>query len=96
MTECFGQQMLCGEYTAFGGADGSMAKNQLDDEDAAAQSPKRCSFCRRDPGKMDTLVEGPGQNGAGGVFICRECAKMALNIIEMEQDRIEEIRRRKK
>jgi ClpX C4-type zinc finger len=45
---------------------------------------------------MDTLVEGPGHNGAGGVFICRECAKMALSIIEMEQERLEEIRRRKK
>ena len=50
-------------------------------EDAGA----RCSFCRRSESEAGLLVEGGGPEGGGGVFICRGCAELSLDIFEQEK-----------
>ena len=55
---------------------------------SAVQAENRCSFCRKSRGEAGPLVEGPGQGGTGGVFICRRCAVLCQEIAEAEQQRV--------
>jgi ClpX C4-type zinc finger len=71
-----------------------MAKTEPGDE-AVPRPEMHCSFCRKHLQKTGPLVEGKGPSGTGGVFICRECAAMALSIIGIEDHRLEGQRRRK-
>lgn len=58
-------------------------------ESASTEQPEiHCSFCRKGRRESGPLVEGPGPTGTGGVFICGDCAKLALSIIEQEQQRL--------
>jgi hypothetical protein len=41
-----------------------------------------CSFCRKPAGEVGPIVEGPGN-----VYICEECAKLCLSLIDMERRR---------
>jgi hypothetical protein len=49
--------------------------------DLFSQPVKSCSFCWR---QTDQLVEGRGENRTGGVFICRQCAELAIAIFEKQ------------
>jgi hypothetical protein len=40
-----------------------------------------CSFCRKSFLDVGPLVEGP-DTGRGSVFICQDCAELAINILE--------------
>jgi len=44
-----------------------------------------CSFCWKE---SRPLVEGRGESG-GGAFICRECAELAVSILQQEAIRRE-------
>ncbi len=46
-----------------------------------------CSFCRKGRSEAEPFVEGPGPGGAGGVFLCRSCAELAISIFDQEQVR---------
>ena len=46
-----------------------------------------CSFCRKGANKVGALVEGPGPQGEGGVYICQACAQFSLSIFEREGQR---------
>jgi hypothetical protein len=43
-----------------------------------------CSFCKKPPREVGTLVEGSG-TGSGSVLICRVCAQLAIDLIDFEQ-----------
>ena len=66
-----------------------MGENQMSRPNSALteQPGIYCSFCRKGRRESGPLVEGPGPTGTGGVFICGDCAKLALSIIEQEQQR---------
>ena len=53
----------------------------------AVQADNQCSFCRKGRREAGLLVEGAGLGGSGGVFICRHCAVLCLEILEAEQQR---------
>jgi superfamily II helicase len=42
-----------------------------------------CSFCQKPPNEVGPIVEGPG-TGNGSVFICRDCAELAIEILDQE------------
>jgi hypothetical protein len=43
---------------------------------------------RKTKSEVGAIVEGPGPEGTGGVYICRGCAEFALDIFEqMEEER---------
>ncbi len=44
-----------------------------------------CSFCGKGRRETGPLVEGPGPEGNGGVYICRECVRLALAIFDQTQ-----------
>ena len=54
---------------------------------AAVHADARCSFCREHPRKVGPLVEGEGPDGAGGVYICEDCAELVLTIVAEEKRR---------
>ena len=51
------------------------------------QADNQCSFCRKGRREAGLLVEGQSLGGRGGVFICRHCAALCLEILEAEQQR---------
>jgi hypothetical protein len=59
-------------------------------QEPAVQADSRCSFCRKGRREAGLLVEGPGPGGSGGVFICRHCAVLCLEVLEAEQQRRED------
>jgi hypothetical protein len=52
-------------------------------EEADVSRGAFCSFCRKPPGEVGPLVEGP-DTGSGSVFICRACAALTIDIIDDE------------
>lgn len=48
-------------------------------------SGARCSFCRMPQSDVGPVVEGPGPERKGGVFICRACCDLCVDIIEQEK-----------
>jgi hypothetical protein len=54
------------------------------DQGPAKQSDEtsaHCSFCRKSFRDVGPLVEG-SDTGSGRVFICHDCAELAINILE--------------
>ncbi len=63
-----------------------------DDEGLAKQTGPTlayCSWCRKPAEEVGPLVEGPG-TGAGSVYICEDCARLCLSMIDIERRRREE------
>jgi hypothetical protein len=44
-----------------------------------------CSFCHKKHPETGPLVEGAGLQGTGGIFICRTCTELCLDIFEQER-----------
>jgi hypothetical protein len=54
---------------------------------AAMNTGARCSFCQKLWSEVGPLVEGKGLECSGQVFICANCAELALAIIAHEKQR---------
>ena len=48
---------------------------------AEGASPS-CSFCRKGPGRLEELIEGPALPGGMRVYICEECVERCSSIFE--------------
>jgi RNA polymerase sigma factor (sigma-70 family) len=58
-----------------------------DDSDDVEERPLvRCSFCRRIPREVGTVLEGPWRGGGDAVYICLECASLCILIFRNEQE----------
>jgi hypothetical protein len=45
-----------------------------------------CSFCRKPRSESGPLIEGP-ETGGVNVYLCRECAELAIHILDEEERR---------
>ncbi|HEV7237558.1 MAG TPA: ClpX C4-type zinc finger protein, partial [Ktedonobacteraceae bacterium] len=48
-------------------------------EPKAEKPQRRCSFCNKDQKQVERLIAGPG-----AVYICDQCVKLCMEIIEEE------------
>src|SRR5262245_10816337 len=67
-----------------------MTSRRMSAQEPPVQADSQCSFCRKGRREAGVLVEGRGLGGCGGVFICRHCAVLCLEILEAEQQRRDE------
>jgi RNA polymerase sigma factor (sigma-70 family) len=58
-----------------------------DDSDDVEERPSvRCSFCRKNPREVGTVLEGPWGGEGEAVYICHECAALCVLIFRNEQE----------
>lgn len=60
-----------------------MANPSDHEPDEAGKNPSpSCSFCRKGPTLVGTLIEGPRHDGFGPVYICEQRAELCTSIFE--------------